>query len=394
MTSDAVLPPLPHTRRVKVLQILPELHDRSHDPSDLAEQIVASLPRERFEVTSLFLEGKESPGEWGGMAERMYCFALPQSAFKGLRVALSWRLYCFCRAEGFDVVICNRYKPVSAMLRLNRWLRIPVCIGISHGLGEYKSGWRRFFARLSIDRRWHFVGVSAAVTNYLLEQDCGFTAVNTQTINNAIDVAQTEGELYTRDIARQKLNLPPQSLVIGAIGRLVSVKGHIHLLRAFARVAVMYPNVLLAIIGDGKEEVALRRSIMEFGLKEQILLLGWRDYARRYARAFDLFVMPSLSEGLPRALLEAMCAKLPIIASDIPALRPIVEGAGGQLCPPGDDEIMAERIRCALDLSATERAEKGEATYCYLVTKHTVEAYRQSYRELIEKLLKEIANER
>jgi glycosyltransferase involved in cell wall biosynthesis len=374
-------------RRIKILQLQPECHDRSHDPSDLAEQIVAAFPQDRFEFTSAFLQGKPLPSQPPSCAEKTHYFDLPESAFKGLRLRLKWDLYRFCRKHNFDVVICNRYKPVSAIQFLNRWLNIPVCVGISHGLGEYKTAWRRYFARRNIDNKWHFVGVSQAVTEYLMAQECGFTRNNTTTINNAIDISQTETALYTRDEARSQLQLPNNLVVIGAIGRLAKVKGHIHLVRGFAHVASEFQDAALAIIGDGKEEASLRRAAEELGIASRVHLLGWRDKAGKYAGAFDILVMPSLSEGLPRALLEGMCARLPIIASDIPALRPIVESAGGQLFPPGNERALADELRHILRLTAEERRKKGEQTYLYLVTNHTIEAYQAAYKKLIEDLL-------
>ena len=264
-------------RRIKILQLQPECHDRSHDPADLAEQIVAAFPKDRHEITSAFLQGKPEPSQPASCAEKTHYFDLPESAFKGLRLRLKWTLFRFCRQHAFDVVICNRYKPVSAIQSLNRWLKIPVCIGISHGLGEYKTAWRRLFAKLAIDRRWHFVGVSEAVTQYLIQQKCGFTRSNTSTINNAIDIVQTEAVLFSRDEARTRLRLPSAAVLVGAIGRLAKVKGHIHLIRGFSRVAREFPEAELALIGDGKEEAALREAASQLEIAPRVHFLGWLD---------------------------------------------------------------------------------------------------------------------
>jgi hypothetical protein len=134
-----------------------------------------------------------------------------------------WQLYKFCRAEKFDVVICNRFKPVNMMLTLNRWLKVPLCIGISHGFGEYDRFYRRRQTQRLIDRHWRFVGVSPAVKQYLLECDCGFTDQNTYAITNAIDIEQAEGLQHSREQARELLGIDSSVRLIGALGRLVPI---------------------------------------------------------------------------------------------------------------------------------------------------------------------------
>lgn len=371
-------------RRIKILQLQPECHDRSHDSSDLAEQIIAAFPRERYEVTTAFLEGVPAPKDPHSCAEKAHYFNFPDTALRGLRLGMKWRIFKYCRQEHFDVVICNRYKPVSMLMHLNRWLKIPLCIGISHGLGEYKTPWRRFLARVLMDDAWRFVGVSPAVKQYLIELNCGFTERNTSAINNAIDIAENEKQLYSKEEARRLLELPAKSRIIGSIGRLAKIKGHIHLLRAFAQIHAKYPDVALAIIGDGKEEPTLLAEAKNLGVENRVYLLGWRLHARCYAKAFDILTLPSLSEGLPRALLEGMSAHLPIIASDIPSLRPIVTGAGGLLAPPADSGKLAQALDSYLSLSDDQLQQQGNMAYRYLCANHSIEDYRAAYLSLVE----------
>lgn len=373
--------------RIRLLIIQPECHDRSHDPNDLVEQMIAAFPKEKYEITSAFLQGQPSPSHPPSAAEHVAYFDLPDHALKGMRLRLRWQLFRFCRERRFDVAICNRYKPVSLLMQLNRWLNIPVCIGISHGLGEYKGFWRRQLARWNMDQRWRFVGVSSAVTDYLTGLSCGFTAQNTTAISNAIDIAATEQAFLSREAARAELGITPEACIVGSIGRLVRVKGHIFLLQAFARIHERFPQAQLAIIGDGKEEGALRQEITRLGLEDKVLLLGFRKQAARFAQAFDLWVMPSLSEGLPRALLEGMCARLPVISSDIPALKPIVQGAGGLAVPAATVEPLAAALESYLAKPADELRQAGQAAYDYLCQHHSIAGYQASYRGLVEAAL-------
>jgi hypothetical protein len=204
------------SQRSKVLQLQPDYNVKAHDFADLAEQIVKALPSDRYEVTAAFLRGKPGPGEAVSRADRSVYFEFSDKALKGMRLRAMWRLYQFCRKEKFDVVICNRFKPVNMMLTLNRWLKVPLCIGISHGFGEYDRFYRRRQTQRLIDRHWRFVGVSPAVKQYLLDCDCGFTDQNTYAITNAIDIEQAEGLQHSRERARELLGIDPSVRLIGA----------------------------------------------------------------------------------------------------------------------------------------------------------------------------------
>jgi len=374
-------------KRIKILQLQPDYHENSHNYSDLAEQIVAAFPRERYEVTSAFIRGKPAPSHPISRAEKTFYFDLPNDALHGLRLRLFRQIYQFLRREAFDVVICNRFKQVSMLMHLNRLLRIPVCVGISHGFGEYDTFLRRLRARVLIDDAWRFVGVSPAVKQYLLSRHCGFTEENTTAIINAFDVEQAEAEQYSREEARQRLGLPADARIVGAIGRLVKVKGQIHLIRAFARIKHRHPDTHLAIIGEGKEETTLREEIVRLGLQESVHLPGFFPGAKRYVRAFDVWTMPSLKEGLGLALLEGMCGHLPIIASRVPAMIPLVEGADGLLVPPADIEALADALDNYLSLPSAVLAAKGQKAYEYLRENHSIAEYRNAYRLVVENAL-------
>ncbi len=190
-------------KRSKVLQLQPDYNVKSHDFADLAEQIVRALPTERYEITAAFLRGRPGPGEPVSKADHSVYFEFSDKSLKGMRIRAMWALYKFCRKEQFDVVICNRFKPVNMMLQLNRWLKIPLCVGISHGFGEYDRFYRRSQAKRLIDKAWRFVGVSPAVKQYLLDCKCGFTEQNTYAITNAIDIEQAEALELPRQQARE-----------------------------------------------------------------------------------------------------------------------------------------------------------------------------------------------
>ncbi|AXK55293.1 MULTISPECIES: glycosyltransferase [Pseudomonas] len=372
------------SQRFKVLQLQPDYNVKSHDFADLAEQIVKALPADRYEMTAAFLRGRPGPADPVSRADHSVYFEFSDKALKGMRLRAMWRLYQFCRKEKFDVVICNRFKPVNMMLTLNRWLKVPLCIGISHGFGEYDRLYRRRQTQRLIDRHWRFVGVSPAVKQYLLDCRCGFTDQNTWAITNAIDIEQAEALQHSRERSRELLGLDPSVRLIGALGRLVPVKGHTYLLQAFAQLKDKYPQTQLAIIGAGREEANLRAEIERLGLQGRAHLLGFKENALQYVRAFDIWTMPSLAEGLGLALLEGMSGQLPVIASNVPAMLPLIEGAGGLAVEPANVPALTAALDNYLGLSDEALADKGQQAYRYLQKEHDIEVFREEYRQLID----------
>lgn len=368
------------SRKIKVLQMQNRYNVNA---SDLAEQVIQGLPADRFEVTTLFLRGRPGPGEPESRAAHSLYLDFSQSDLKGLRLRALWQLYRLIRAERFDVVIAHRFKPMNMLMLLNWILFIPLCIGVQHGIGDFDRAYRRWEARRLLKKNWRIVGVSRAVRDYLVGCGAGFNASNTVQINNAIDIDRAEALQHPKAQARELLGLAQDPFVFGAIGRLVPVKGHVHLIEAFVEVHARHPQARLAIIGEGRSRDELEQMIARRGLGQVVHLLGEREDALQYVQAFDAFVMPSLSEGLPLALLEGMSGRLPVIGSDIPSLKSILEDCGGRLFPSGQGTVLAERLLEVLDMTQQARVAEGERAYDYLRRAHDIEDFRRHYRGLL-----------
>lgn len=130
-----------------------------------------------------------------------------------------------------------------------------------------------------------------------------------------------------------------------SIGRLVPQKGHRYLIAALPKVLQQYPQLRVEILGDGPNEQELRRQTCELGLQAHVHFLGLQANILPYLYASDLFISPSLWEGLSLALLEALAVGLPVVATDIPASREIIDNdVQGILVPPQNAEALADAI--------------------------------------------------
>lgn len=222
------------------------------------------------------------------------------------------------------------------------------------------------------------VGVSRPVADHLVHT-LGLAPGSVTVVPNGIrpDPGQGEG-------VRQELGIQPGELLLLAVGNLYPVKGHEVLLRALGRLAAdtALPPWRLAIAGRGEEEEGLRRLAADSGISNRVHLLGYRADVADLLAAADIFVLPSRSEGLPLALLEAMFAEKPVVASGVGGIPAALEsGEEGLLVPPGDPEALAGALRGLL-ADPARRSAYAAAARRRAEGEFTVEAMVDAYERL------------
>lgn len=160
-------------------------------------------------------------------------------------------------------------------------------------------------------------------------------------IHNGITI--DEKYFLPRNEARQKLNIPEKIFVAGTIAELADNKGLAYLLEAAIKIQ---EPVLCYIIGEGENRKQMEEYIAKHNAGKKIILVGFISDASRYLKAFDVFVLPSIKEGLPYALLEAASAGLPLIGTRVGGIPEIIEdGKNGFLVPPKNSDALADAIK-------------------------------------------------
>ncbi|MBN1420380.1 MAG: glycosyltransferase [Planctomycetes bacterium] len=302
----------------------------------------------------------------------------------GIRDAV--RLGREMRALGAAVVHTHDYKSdISIALCPRRVLPAPRVATI-HGYEKRRSRLAlricEALDRIALRRFDRVAAVSAAVEIDLAR--AGLRPPRVARILNGFDAEAFLAEARRGAPAALPHDAGP---IVGAVGRLVPVKGYDVLIRAFAEVARRHPRALLAIVGDGEERGALEALVSRLGLSERVHLAGFQSPTGPWIERFDVFALPSRSEGLPVALLEACALGRPAVASAAGGIPEVIrDGQNGLLVPAEDPGRLAAGILSLLEDPARART-LGEAARATLEGRFSARAMAKAYLRLYEELL-------
>jgi glycosyltransferase involved in cell wall biosynthesis len=257
------------------------------------------------------------------------------------------------RAEGIDVVHGYQWRPALVGVVAARLAGVPVAVASKRSL----TGDDRW-ARLA----WRVIGRRADVllTNadaLRTEAEAHGTVARWEVIPNGVDTDWFRVDGSSAE-AKRALGLHPVRPVLGAVGRLEARKGHDLLLDALHVMRTLAPahRPQLLLVGDGPLRSALERRTGELGLARDVMFAGSLSDVRPALAAIDLFVLPSRAEGMSNALLEAMAAARPVVATAVGGTSEVLDAdRTGVLVRPDDPEalaaavlgLLAEPVRCA-----------------------------------------------
>ncbi|MHB1420032.1 MAG: glycosyltransferase family 4 protein [Bacillota bacterium] len=231
--------------------------------------------------------------------------------------------------------------------------RVPVVVATVHNFlyGEKLPAWRK--AVYTAAQRWlargtdHFITVSQALAGDITRRE-GVPAGRVTTIYNGIDLSRFQMIIdYAKK--KQELGLHVNAPVIGTVSRLIPEKGVACFLRAALIVKYFMPEVQFLIVGDGPQRHQLEEEARQLNLGHSVVFTGFRSDVPQILPLINVFVTPSLSEGLSIATLEAMAARRPVVASQVGGLPEIViPGRTGLLVKPNDPEALADAVLCLM----------------------------------------------
>lgn len=265
---------------------------------------------------------------------------------------------------------------------------VPVITTV-HGKNYYWEKFRRRFAYRLAARFSTMVAVSEDMKCFLAER-VGISKGEIRTLHNgiALDHAIEYPTLRNVTCLREEFSIPRGSFVIGTVGMLVPVKGHATLLEAAAKVVKSRPDTIVLVVGEGELHGLLKEMAEQLGIKENVRFLGFRNDVPALLQIMDLYVCSSYSEGLSLAILEAMFAGKPVVATNIGGNPEIVlDGETGFLLPPKDHDELASKILWLLQHQSLAQMI-GVNGRQRVIDKFSLDAMVNSYLQLYGECLK------
>ncbi|MEZ5853687.1 MAG: glycosyltransferase [Hyphomicrobiaceae bacterium] len=287
-------------------------------------------------------------------------------------LAVLRRIMSYMRAAKPRAVIAHHIGPLLHGGVAARLTGVPTIIHVEHDAWHYDNPKHRTIAKVC-ERivRPKRVAVSQEIVTRVHQFLPGarFTV-----IPPGIDVERHKPS--DRAAARAMLGLNPAFRIVGSVGRLAEVKGHRFLIDAVSRLA---DDWHLVLVGDGPERAALERQASEAGVGARVHFLGMRSDPEAIVPAFDVFCLPSLAEGLPRAVLEAQACGVGVVASDVGGVAKAITAQSGKLVAAGDCDALAAAIN-----EVGARQIDPSVIRAHVVAHFSLEATKRSLRQLVE----------
>jgi len=256
-----------------------------------------------------------------------------------------------------------------------------------HGRNYYADRFRRRAAYRLVARLARMVAVSEDVRLFLADR-IGISHSRITVIPNGVPLNHAPCDKRTSAL-RESLDLHQRNHVVGVVGSLYPVKGHRYLIEGSPQVIDRFPHVVFLIVGRGGLREELEAHTRQLGVASHFRFLGHRDDVSDILAICDIFVLPSLSEGMPLALLEAMAAGIPIVATKVGGVPEVIkDGETGILVPPGDGHILAMSIVRLLEdrpfAGKMGTTARESVAHRFSLTR-MVQTYQQIYAQLISK---------
>jgi len=335
-------PPAAPGKKRKILFIIDSFYGTYGGAEGALTRIVRNLPADRYEAKIVTFVASADAVELAKVACPIQVLPLRRnlSSFKSL-----WSLWSLMRRERFDLV--HTFFPISDLLG-GLLAKLNGCLVVSsrRDMGILRSPWQRKLYRWMRGAYDEVHTVSDEVRAYMIQHD-GLNPGSVVTVYNGIDVERVTAVPRT-EAARADLGVEPGQQLILTVCNVRAVKGVDVLIRAAARVVPDFPNTVFAVVGYPNDKAyyqEMQDLAASLNIAKNVLFPGLRKDIFPAYRSSDIFCLPSRSEGFSNALIEAMAAGLPCVATRVGGNPEVVkEGQTGFIVENEDHEAMAERL--------------------------------------------------
>jgi len=281
---------------------------------------------------------------------------------QGVDVRMPFALYRLFQAERIDIVHTHNFSPLLYAAIPARLAGVKVLIHTEHARTKFPDTWRRMVAERWLSRVVDVItAVSPQVKQDLVQYE-NIRPERIQVIWNGIDTTPQVSSVRPSDL-RRTLGIAPGDQIVGVCCRLAAQKGVTYLLQAVPAILAKHPGTVFLIVGDGDLRGELERTTADLGLGDRVIFTGFRSDVADILRILDVYVLPSLFEGTPLGLLEAMLTGKAVVATKVGSNAEVVEdGISGRLVEPRRPDQLADAINSML--SSPGERERMERLAC------------------------------
>lgn len=345
--------------------------------------LAASLPKEEFSVSILTIKPK------GPLHEMARSLGISADTL-GIRSRLNgflapMRLFRFLLENRFDIIHTFLFQ-ANNLGRVVGWLaNVPVRIGSQRSTDYWRRPYHDLLDRITIPFSRIIVSNSEAGRKMLMRR-VGLASEKIVFIPNGVPPAA----VIPKEKAKEILGFSSEAFLIGSAGNLRAPKGYQYLLPAFREVALKYPEVKLLIAGEGPLRRTLERFSRRLGVSEKVFFLGFKKDLSVFYSGLDLFAMPSLWEGMPVALLEALSYGLPVVATAVSGIPEVMsDGCEGFLVAPANPQQIAAGMSELLN-NPQKRLEMGNRGRARVASEYSREKMIAAYVNLYRDMIREV----
>jgi len=304
---------------------------------------------------------------------------------QGIDYAYPFKLAALLKREKIQILHLHNSTAFFYGVIAGKITRVPVIIYTEHARDIFPN----IKVRIADKILSSFTDKVIVVADYLKKNLIKYEWFNPSkiiTIYNGADETKFNNK-YNVDEVKRDLGLFGRKKIVGIVARLDPIKNHKCLIKAMQIVVKHYPDTILLVIGDGALRDELKAFARESNLLNNIYFLGTRQDIPQLLAIMDIFVLCSISEGLPMTLLEAMAAGKPIIATNVGGIPEIIEhGINGVLIPPDNPDILADAIKKLID--DTEKAKQmGSMAREKFENNFTLSTMVKNYEEVYESFI-------
>lgn len=369
------------SKKIKIIQVTRSLNVGGLEK--LVATLARNLNREVFDVSVVCLLRKGFfSGELESEGIRVHLVAESEPDARSRLLFL--KLARFLKCERPDIVHTHNTHAMIDGTLASVLARVPVRVHTDHA--------RQFPDRVSYmiteNLLSRYVDRVVAVSERSKQDLVQFEKIAAKVISVVPNGADIDAGSWNRDQVRQELGLRGHEFLIGTVSRLTEQKGTRFLIEALPAIVATHPEIKLVVVGDGASRKNLENQVAQLTLDRYVVFVGYQKDTEKYLTAMDLYVLPSLWEGMPIGVIEAMACSKPIVATAVGGVPEIIEdGITGHLVPPGEATGLTGAVRKCLE-DREKNLRMGLAARSRYEERFTVKTMVTNYESLFFDLVR------